>query len=534
MPMPIKCCAPAMIFTALTAILASAAAQDETAGTDAESVELVYTDLSETSRLMMQLPSILDLPDNVVLSSWKAGRSCAETKLIRTMFADGDYPGVVFLLCNADLLTHDANFRPIPYEMVQSYAPNLYKLRLDYPDLFSKYTQGDDMIAVPGINVLVVLPTWLPVFRKDWLEDFNPAIFYDHIDSLNISENISFVDYDMTLTELREFLQHVKANHGIAPLAAGSNQHYNWATLFGAFGLPVIRGTGSHVTPYGIPNTKDLQTDEVLPNVLTSQYRELVKLVASWLSEGLISEESLLISEGESLLQSVRDVLRQLLTQPPAVILAFPVQEFALLTAEPSKEGERTTPHRPETPLVFLPPPLHHGQGTIRWRKSEIVRHFMAMNAQASDPEIEAALRILDFVKLTETGYILSRDGVADETVRRPFFPTIPYFMVPHLYSVAFSSADLFHLLEQEIVWTRSPTYWLTSSHSDMVDMHGEKGKDINVMIDETFYKMVTGSIDTSDAAFGDFRSMLEKLGIMEIFECTRLLSECVECKCND
>ncbi len=501
----------------------SAGAHGEIAST-IDSIELVYTDLHETSEVMTYLPSIIASHDNMEyfdlnVASWGLGELHDENAVLAATSDDA----VVFTAYDAALL-ENADIRRIPRTLITEDAtPNLYELMTN--DAFDDYMDSDGLIAIPGLSLFTVLPTYLPVFREDWIEAVIEAVGFDLGDSPRIplepSGVVSFVDYSFTIDDLHRLLTAIRNSdllEGHSAPVAGGRWIYNWPTLFGAFGLSTIGGSeGTNVTDNGIPNGVDERTGEVLPNAKTGQFRALVEMAASWYIEELLADDVMFSRKGAD------DLLNELLTGEVATILSLQV------VRDWGRVATMARGISDDIRVVVLPPPIGRAQGTRIGGVSPANGTYMAMKSGASDDEVRAALRVLDFVKLTREGYVLehhgirafekiqdwwrSGDSIADSDDRPPFFPRYPYYLMPNMHAVAFrdASRELVSLLTNRWSWGLAPEYWIGPRGSArMRDVADVIGPAIGEEIEARFGDMITGGRDD----FAGFVSRLEQLGI--------------------
>ena len=512
----------------------AAGGDDSTAGASDNifytDVNLVFTDLRETSRVLKHLPAIMGNTEELELESWGVGNPCKEG-LNQLVAMDEN---LVFTHCSKHLLDGSA-FRRIPIDFIApDMTPHLYELLQS--GAFDDFKEDDSLLAIPGLSVFMVLPQYLPVFREDWLEHVGfslPDTFRIPLESSGV---VSFVDHSITVDDLHSILAAIRDSDllpdGASPVASG-RWRYNWPTLFGAFGLSTIGGSqGTKVTRNGIPNAHDNLTLSFLPNVMTSQYRALIEMSALWYQEGLLDPDVFASTQGST------ELLERLLTGDAAAVLSFPVVlDWENVVRRAREDGTLTE----STRLVVLAPPLGHSQGTHIWRTSSANGTFMAVDADASDDEVRAALDVLDFVKLTREGFVLEHHGIEGfESIqsrwrshstsgatgdKSPHFPRYPYFRMPHMYPVLYKEAtiELINRLTNNGAWALKPKYWIGPRGTEMDDAP-ERYEALNTAIDEAFVSVVTGQVST--AKFSEFIDHAKSLGALDALKETEEAGE--------
>ena len=486
--------------------------------TESGTVYLIYTDLDETTQLMRDLPFINSTDHDIEIESWGYGNPCGQgsERLEQAVAYSEEY---VFTHCNRELLDHPT-FRPIPIDFITpGDTPNLH--HIVEGGAFDDFIDGDNLIAIPGLSVFMVLPRYLPVFREDWLDAIGFELSTTDRIPLEPSGVVSFVDHTITVDELHDILVAIKEHKllppNVAPVAAG-RWRYNWPTLFGAFGLSTVgESEGTKVTVNGIPNTEDRETSALLPNVMTSQYQALAATIAQWYSEGLLDREVLTSDRGW------HELLQLLIVGRAATILSFPavIDWDSIVT-----QAREASTLSDSTRIVVLPPPIGHGQGTHILRTSSANGTFLAMTTHASDDDVKAALGILEFVKLTREGFVLEHHGVDGTEDQPPHFPRYPYYRLPHMYPVMYpeTTVELLNRLTSNEAWALKPTYWIGPQGSTQMRDAYEGHSDLNAAIDEFFTKIVTGQVSIHD--FPDFRADLRDMGILEALAVTMAQGE--------
>ena len=518
---------PASLLLAISS-LAFSAGESETSSSTGSAVSLVYTGLERTTQVMTRLPSIMEIHDvNLELNSWKGGNPCRPEmrENLRTMLIGGSQSDwAVYTHCDRELLDL-GHFRSIPTRLITpELTPNIFGLL--QTGAFDDYIEGDELVAVPGLSIFMILPTRLLLVREDLIEQLGYSFENDYRISLEPHEIVSFVDHDLTLDELYGLLMDIRSNPivGTNPPVASGRWNLNWPTFFGAFGLSTI-GTseGTKVTQDGVPNTLDEESGVILPNVMTSQYRDLVRLAARWYSEGLIGSDVFVSNDDDDA------VLQRMLKGEAAVVLSFPIlRNWKSDIEQALRDGIISD----STRLIALPPPIGRDQGTHIWRTSEVNDSFMSIDSAASDDEVQLSLRILDYVKLTREGYILEHLGInaiarlqgrwdADdpESVDH-HFPRYPYFRMPHMYPIMYrdTSVQLLDRLTSNGAWALKPSYWIGPRGSpEMREQYERIGESIGQAIDKNFTSMVTGKLSMEE--FPDFIDQLKELGILDAFE---------------
>ena len=526
----------------IVAVTSSAAPEGERAFPDTSAV-LTYTYKHASSQVMKQLPSKVfqeGTPSHeITLASWRSGNPC-DIDRMRLFLGSMPREVDVFTLCDEMMLQYGDAFRSFPTEFInENTTPNLSALRDHHPNIFGDYIEDSEFLAIPGINELYDLPTVLPILREDWIESAYGDVSGRRI-PLDSHGVVSFIDHDFTIDQLYDILIHIASSgtlpQGRSPVAHGGWE-YTWPTLFGAFGLSTIRPSrGTDITPMGVPNVRDSCTEEVVANVVSCQYRDLVDTVELWYANGLIEDYASNVS--------VEILLQQLLSGEVAAILSLPIlRDWDSLV---SKAIENDTLSE-EARFVIVPPPIGTSRGTMRWRESVFNGTFFAMSRYASDEQVIAALQILDYIKLTPEGFVLENYGIegihydwlgtaahmgipgvfysVDDDW--PYFPRFPIFRTPVLYPVAFedSVVKLIGRLSSDVSreWAISPVYWWRSPSLEVQHEFISFGNELNSFIRTSFWEMVVGERPSSEIVdpSSPFRQQLLELGLDQALELT-------------
>ena len=435
-------------------------------------------------------------------------------------------------------------------------TPNLKSLWQNNRRSFEIYIEGDQLIAVPGIDETLELPRRLPIVRIDWFEEvINTSQKYEHIrDRLRESERIQLgesgvVEYaglELSVLDLFDILLDIKReklDNG-TPIAHGY-WHDIWPTLMSAFSIPLIDDSrGTNVTVHGVPNTIDVQETRLddpdsVPNVLTSQYCTYVKEATRWYQAGLLP-----VNFYE---QPDTDIVAKLMAGEVAAILSgYTVRDWDKIVATVQEDIYVDDSVR----LAILPPPTYLAQGTHRGSRRNGT--FLVLGAHASDEQVQAALQTLDYVKLTPEGYVLEAYGIEGthydwgagqtryvgppESVRNhgspaPHLPRYPRFRGDYLYEVMFRSAalEMIKIISGKGAreWALSPDIWMDRWYENASPRLREIGESVNSFIEKEFVRLVTSNVnliqkeDLLDKMCKASQTMTEEDGVGEAWELT-------------
>ena len=477
-------------------------------------VHLKYTYRRDTSHLMTNLPKIMAnrLEHDLHLSS-----EFRKDIYVCELLHSEPLHATVYTLC-ADIANYDhLSFRIIPRNMIKTETPLISKMMEDnWQSVFSRYSvpEQEAVQAIPGIDTTAVLPRHLLIVREDLLNDIGFSIDGSERIPLDNRGIVSFVDHDYTLKEFLTILDRLQSQLQVTPLVGNLDRHF--ATIFGMFGLPVVEAyDGVRVTPNGIPNTSDVDTKKSRPNVQTSQFCDLVDLLSDLYNLGLINTDYFLSQN------STREIVDQIISGDAVIIPTLNSSEHWVRYIIDSQL-------RPDKArFAFLPPPVGpHGQGTVRIRSTVDNRTSMAMSAGADDAQVRAALRVLEYMKLTAEGYSLGRLGTdhaielnlaegleptpGDETP--PHFPFFPYYRLYFMYAVTdgkYGAQLLDYLSQKEMMqWARMPDFWWVTEDREMRDIFLTTGEPLNTHLWNGFIDLIASN---SYNACSSFQSALEE-----------------------
>lgn len=550
------------------AVAGSGFASGSAEADSSESMQLVYTYQHGTSDVMKSLPSsaLSDrLSDGIELVSWHGdtgplGRDlCQDEELGRMLGAASEDSVDVFALCKRAhlraLTEHDVIQR-ISLEMIsEDTTPNLWRLWQDNSRIFERYIDDGEILAVPGIDETLALPTRLPIVRSDWVEEvINDNPDYEHLrddlrrakrGEIQLSESgiVSFLHLELTLSDLYSILMDISAKEldGDAPIV-GRYRSEGMPTIMSAFALPVYESDGTGVTRYGVPNTidDDIRDDAKpaeRPNVLTRQYCDYVSEVARWDRNDFLPEDYWVDER-----RPYADSLKYLLEGRAAAILSgytLVAWERYLAAARESENFEESAR------LAVLPPPVHLDQGT--YSRSEANGTFFVVGSHVSENQVTSALQVLDFMGLTREGYVLSRYGIdgvhydwgdvreryaepppmdrigAYESAHlSPHFPIYPLFKMSNMYPMMFGGGtlDVVELLSKDEAreWALRPKVWLDDWNEEASSELMKIGQDLNPWMKDQFVEMVVG--DRADMCV-EFQNEAEERGVGKAWELT-------------
>ena len=394
-------------------------------------------------------------------------------------------------------------------DVIEQEAPILFQMiKNNWGSVFSRYSEdGTHLRTIPGIDVTKVLPRFLVMVREDWLADIDISFGDSTRIPLDDSGVVSFVDHNFTLKEFVSILSRIESKFQVPPIVGRLDIHFG--TIFGSFGLPVIEAyEGIRVTPYGVPNTIDVESGEVRPNVLTSQFCELVDFLSELNQAGLINQ-TFFVPDSRNIgaLDVTREMVDQVIVGNAAIIptLYSSDQWVRHIVDSPLRKGEAR--------FVFLPPPVgDYGQGTVRPRPTVDNRTSMAMASGSTEDQVRAALQVLEYMKLTIDGHWLAQlgtdhavdSGLADGLERTPdeeiapHFPFFPYYQLYYMHYVTDGhyGAELLEYLSkrEKKRWARMPEFWWTVWNRDMHEFFQEHGASLNTYMWGGFQSLTLSS----------------------------------------
>ena len=451
-----------------------------------------------------------------------------DTDKVNLMFASGDVPEV---FSRGPALEHygEGVSRSIPADMIRANGPNYTKILDDNPWAWLVHKSPDDddqQIALGGVSLTTSWVQYYPSFRIDWarklgfdlpgydenkvsLDDTGTVYFYD------ISRDIEW--WEDLLIAFRDGDPDGNGKNDTIPMAACyDSTARTWAALIGSFGVNTwdievdVKGSANYV-----------ENGQMVLTLTSERYRTFLKWMARWYEMGLIDSELPTLKRNamwEKIANGQIGVAFGGALTDAGTQLSRPPSSFAS-NAEPGSGAEVVM-----TQLPIGPDGFHFAKMNASTLPE--ASHPVQLRHDVSDAKAKKVIQMYDYYNCDLEGWIgkmygkegvhfdwsgtpmaskpvvRKADDIPDGYLKDGKFTQYPAMYLLRNFQFLYPGKLKSFIIDYSMVQDKGRKYavrpykWDQFSETGLYDVYARYGEGLNSLMEEFFYKAITGAVN--------------------------------------